>query len=359
MFTADIEKRYGDGTTISAAFDVDLAESRVSILFGPSGAGKTTLLRCIAGLETLTRGRIVFDGETWCDVLSGDWVPPQKRFIGYLFQDYALFPHLSVASNIEYGIRALGRSERRAAVGELSERLGIGSLLNRRPAELSGGQQQRVALARVLARRPKLLLLDEPFAALDEGTRDDIRGYLSRLLSDLGIPAIVVTHDWVDALAMGDRMVVIDKGKKLQEGPPREVLTRPAAAEVAAVVGVETLEQGSAKSRDAGTLTLAVGTTELVAVAPDSESQDFWVCIRGEDVTLEAGPETPSSARNRLRGTVIELVPKGPLTKVILDVGFPLVALVTRQSEADLGLAAGHTIYAVFKASIVHLIPRR
>ena len=359
MLQADIEKRFPDGTTIRAAFDLGGNPTGVSILFGPSGAGKTTLLRCIAGLERLTAGRVVFDGESWSNVSAGDWVSPQKRSVGYLFQDYALFPHLSIRANIEYGIRSLPSGDRQRRVGEIASRLGLQAILDHRPQELSGGQQQRAALARVLVRRPKLLLLDEPFAALDEATRDEVRSYLSGLLRELRIPAIVVTHDWVDALALGDHMIVMHKGRMLQAGPPQEVLTRPGAIEVASVVGIETVETGTVQNRTSGTLTLGVGSTQLVAVDPGTGERDFWVCIRGEDVTLETGTAVSSSARNRLGGKVEELVPKGALTKVVLDVGFPLAALVTRQSAIDLDLAPGRSVFAVFKASIVHLIPHR
>jgi molybdate transport system ATP-binding protein len=359
MFRADIQKDFAGGVTIEAAFDLDVEAAAVAVLFGPSGSGKTTLLRCIAGLERPTRGRVTFGSESWCDVDRGQWTPPQRRQVGYLFQDYALFPHLSVARNVGYGIHELGKIARRDRVTEVARRLGLGGLLDRYPHELSGGQQQRVALARVLARRPRLLLLDEPFSALDLGTREEVRSYLSELLAEFRVPAIVVTHDWADALALGDSMIVLRDGRMLQSGSPQEVLTRPAATAVASIVGVETVEEGLRTRGGAGMVTLRVGSTELVAVDRGTNEDEFWVCIRGEDVTLETSPVASSSARNHLDGQVVEIIPKGPLTKVILDVGFPLVALVTRQSALDLELVAGKRVRSVFKASIVHLIPRR
>ena len=236
--------------------------------------------------------------------------------------------------------------------------LGLGELLDRMPGQLSGGQQQRVALARVLVRQPDLLLLDEPFSSLDAPTREEVRSQLARLLRTLSIPAIVVTHDWVDALTLGDEMIVISDGRILQRGSPQEVLTKPQHREVAAAVGVETVAKGSIETRAAGIVTLRVGACLLVAVDPGGDDRDFYVCVRGEDVTLEKGSPGASSARNHLPGRVREIVPTGVLTKVIVDVGFDLVSLVTRQAAEDLDLFPGAEILAAFKASIVHLIPR-
>ncbi len=171
-------------------------------------------------------------------------------------------------------------------------------------------------------------------------------------------PALVVTHDWVDALALGDEMMVLNRGLLLQRGSPQEVLTRPAPREVAAAVGVDTIVQGRVVERDGGVVRLRVGTAELIGVDPGGQETSFWVCIRGEDVTLEQGLALRSSARNHLSGHVKDLLPQGTLTKVVLDVGFELVALVTRQASQDLDLAPGVPVSAVCKASIVHLIPR-
>src|SRR6266849_9136146 len=170
--------------------------------------------------------------------------PPQARGVGYLFQDYALFPHLTVAGNIMYAIHDLDSRERRARLDEMIRLLRLEGLEDRRPAQLSGGQQQRVALARVLARRPRLLLLDEPLSALDAATRDHVRSELAQLFRTLNIPVILVTHDWVDALTLGDQMLLMSGGRVLQVGPPQEVFTRPQHPEVAAAVGVETVVAG-------------------------------------------------------------------------------------------------------------------
>ena len=278
-------------------------------------------------------------------------MPPQKRPIGYLFQEYALFPHLRVRDNIGYGVR-----RNPGVVERVAAKLKVHDLLDRRPSELSGGQQQRVALARVLAREPRLLLLDEPLSALDAATRDHVRAELAHLLRGLEIPAVVVTHDWVDALTLGDHMIVMNSGRVLQTGAPQEVFTRPQHREVAAAVGVETVVAGRVRQRQGGLAILEVGSAQLAAADPGGQDTEFYVCIRGEDVTVEKGRAEQSSARNHLRGTVLDAVAAGILMKVILDVGFELVALVTRQAVADLELRKGTEVFAVFKASAVHLI---
>ena len=345
LLIADIDKQFDGGPHVEASIRISDAAS-ITILFGPSGAGKTTVLRCIAGLEKLTSGRIVFDRQDWTKI------PPQKRPVGYLFQEYALFPHLRVRDNIGYGVK-----QSPGVVEQVASMLRVNDVLDRWPSELSGGQQQRVALARALARKPRLLLLDEPLSALDAATRDHVRAELAHLLRSLGIPAIVVTHDWVDALTLGDQMLVMSGGRVLQSGAPQEVFSRPQHREVAAAVGVETVVSARIERREGGVAVLRVGSGSLAAADPGGEELDFYVCIRGEDVTLEKGRAEQSSARNHLRGIVAEIAPAGVLIKVVVDVGFELVALVTRQAVTDLELAKGAGIFAVFKASAVHLIP--
>ena len=346
LLTADIDKKFEGGLRIEASLHIP-GGAAVTILFGPSGSGKTTVLRCISGLENLTSGRIIFKDQDWTHL------PPQKRPVGFLFQEFALFPHLRVRENIAYG--AKGRT---GTVDRVAAMLKVSDVLDRRTFELSGGQQQRVALARALAREPQLLLLDEPLSALDAATRDHVRSELAHLLRTLGIPAIVVTHDWVDALTLGDWMLVMDRGRILQTGPPQEVFTKPQHREVAAAVGVETVVSGRVLRRGAGVATLQVGSSELAAADPGGEIVDYYVCIRGEDVTLEKGRAEQSSARNHLQGVVVDVIPAGILTKVLVNVGFELVGLVTRQAVEDLGLTKDAHIFAVFKASAVHLIAK-
>ena len=360
LLTANIVRTFKSGATIRVSLDIDPA-SLVTVLFGPSGAGKTTILRSIAGLEPLDEGRIVFKERVWDDVSQNIHLPPQQRSIGYLFQDYALFPHLSVRQNIAYGIDQIPELERARKVQEIAERIQVEALLDRKPSQLSGGEQQRVALARSLVRNPEFLLLDEPLSALDGPTRDRVRGELARLLRTLQLPAIVVTHDWIDALSLGDRLVVMSRGCVLQSGAPADVFARPEHAEVAAAVGMETVASGVVKERRNGSLTLQVGGAELVAVDPhpqDVGQSRYFVCIRGENITIETGRADQSSARNHLRGVVKEIAPGGTLWRVTVDVGTDVVALLTRQALDDMGLTTGSEVYAVFKASAVHLIGR-
>jgi molybdate transport system ATP-binding protein len=238
--TFEIVRRFRRGPHVAARAAWPLAQDRVTVLFGPSGAGKTTILRALAGLDRPDAGAIAFDGETWFDAARGVHVRPQARRVGLLFQEYALFPHLSVEGNVAFGIAGRPRAERRARVAELAASFGIGDLLRRRPAELSGGQRQRVALARALAPGPRLLLLDEPLSALDGPTREALRGELRQLLERTEAPAIVVTHDRADALALGHRLAVVVAGEIRQVGPVERVFAAPADADVARVVGATT-----------------------------------------------------------------------------------------------------------------------
>jgi len=231
-------------------------------------------------------------------------------------------------------------------------------LEERRPAQLSGGQQQRVALARVLARRPRLLLLDEPLSALDAPTREQVRGELRGLLRSQDTPAVCVTHDWVEALALADEVAVLDGGRRVQIGPPDEVFSRPADAAVAAIVGVETVVTGRVAERIDDLAALEVGGVRLWAVEATGRKEEFYLCIRAEDVTLEIGSRPSSSARNHLTGRVTEVLPAGPVSRVAVDCGFILTALVTRQAARDLALQPGTPVTATVKASAVHLIPR-
>lgn len=358
MLTADISRSFKTGLGVRASLQID-AGPQVTVLFGPSGAGKTTILRCIAGLEPITEGKIVFRTQVWADASRGIHLPPQKRSVGYLFQEYALFPHLSVRDNIGYGMPKGRKEKRNETIRSIAGRLQVESLLERNPSDLSGGEQQRVALARALARSPELLLLDEPLSALDGPTRERVREELARLLRSLRLPAILVTHDWIDALRLGDRLVVIHRGAVLQTGAPQEVFAKPQHAEVAAAVGMENVVVGTVLRRAGGSVTLQVGLAEFIAVDPQDGKSEYFVCIRGENIALETDRAGQSSARNHLQGFIREVVPAGTLWRVTLDVGCELVALVTRQALDDMGLTAGREVFAVFKASAVHLIGRQ
>ncbi len=236
---ADFIKKHEGGAVIHGSVRMPGGAHSVTVLFGPSGCGKTTVLRCLAGLEHPGEGSICFGDETWLDAKAGVCLTPQQRGIGFVFQDYALFPHLDVATNIAYGLANLDKAERRARVEAIMERYDLAAVAHQYPGQLSGGQQQRAALARAVVCRPRLLLLDEPLSALDTALREDLRADLHQQLRSLEIPVILVTHDRAEARLLGDQLVVMHGGKVRQAGTAPEVFARPVDAEVARVLGLE------------------------------------------------------------------------------------------------------------------------
>ncbi|MEI7706368.1 MAG: ABC transporter ATP-binding protein [Deltaproteobacteria bacterium] len=354
----DLVRRFPRGPVVSARGAWPLDGERVTVLFGPSGSGKTTVLRALAGLDRPDEGRIVFEGETWFDAGRGIHVPPQRRHVGLLFQDYALFPHLSVRANVGYGLHSVPKAERDGRIDELAGRFGIADLLGRKPGELSGGQRQRVALARAIAPGPRLLLLDEPLSALDGPTRESLRGELRELLVRTGVPAVVVTHDRLEALALGDRMAVLVGGSIRQVGPVPQVFTNPVDAEVARAVGTENVLPAKVTRSEMGLLVLEAGGAEILAVDPGSAGDEVYACIRAEDVVLESLERHGSSARNRLEGTVVSRQEEGALVRVRVACGPTLVVLVTRESADRMGLAPGLRVVAVVKAPGVRVVAR-
>jgi molybdate transport system ATP-binding protein len=367
---AQFEKHFPGGPVIRGALRLRADGPSVTVLFGPSGSGKTTILRCLAGLERPDSGHVRFGDETWYDSARRiDWAP-QRRGVGYLFQEHALFPHLTIAGNIAYGLGGVPGLDKRRRVAEAVRLLGLEGLEGRYPNQLSGGQRQRVALARALVRRPRLLLLDEPLSALDAPTREQLRWELRRLLLDVGTPTLLVTHDRVEAIALGDWVVVLCEGRVCQEGPVAEVFSRPATVEVVRVVGIETVEPASVLGVVDGLATVAVASIQLIALASSFPARECYVCIRAEDVILEkeeaasstaregGGGGRASSARNRLVGHVKGMVPEGPMVRVLVDCGFALAALVTHQACQDLQMRAGDRVSALVKAPAIHLVPR-
>src|SRR5947199_7395898 len=210
--TAEFEKHFPGGTVIQVELRRPADAFSLTVLFGPSGSGKSTTLRCLAGLDRPQRGTIRFGDEIWSDAARGIFLPPQRRRIGYLFQDYALFPHLRVAQNIGYGLSKIATPERRQRIEEITALLRLAGLEDRHPRQISGGERQRVALARALVCRPRLLLLDEPLSALDAPLREQLRRELRRWLAQLAIPAVLVTHDRSEALSLSDYVVVFHNG---------------------------------------------------------------------------------------------------------------------------------------------------
>jgi molybdate transport system ATP-binding protein len=361
------QRTYRGGPSVTAEFRLDLEPPGTLVLFGPSGSGKTTVLRCLAGLDRPDAGRIVCGDDTWFDATAQACVPPQRRQIGYLPQGFGLFPHLSVLSNLAYGIAGAGRAERERRTSELLTLLRLEGLENRRPGQLSSGQQQRVALGRALARRPRLLLLDEPLSSLDTPTREDLRVELRGLLQSAATPAIVVTHDRGEALALADQVAIVIGGSIRQIGRPEDVFDRPANEEIARTIGVETIVRGLVIRSGGGVLTIRVGDAELSAQGDVPAGRDVLVSIRAEEVAILPGVGAVgfdggvgvdgAGLRNRLTGRVAGTELRGPLLRVALDVGFRLIAVLTRQTFADLRVAPGDQVTALVSAAAIHVIP--
>jgi molybdate transport system ATP-binding protein len=313
-------------------------------LVGPSGSGKTTVLRAVAGLARPERGRVVLDGEVLYDAASGVALPPEERRVGFVFQDYALFPHMTVAQNIAYGSRN--------GTGELLERFRIAHLAGAKPAELSGGERQRVGLARALARDPGVLLLDEPLSALDPHTRAGLRLELKELLDALDLPVLLVTHDFHDAAVLADRVGALADGRVRQVGTPSELIAGPADAFVASFTGANVLA-GRARA-GAGGLTEVVLDGGGAVYSVDEAAGDVEVAIYPWDVSI-AREAPQDSALNHVTGPIGSLVFVGNRARV--QVG-GLVAEVTTASAARLGLEPGDVVTASFKAAATRLVER-
>ena len=358
--TASFTRRFAAGPVIRIDDLRAPDESGITVLFGASGSGKTTVLRCLAGLERPDTGLISFGDQVWCDSRRRHFLAPRQRQVGFVPQDYALFPHLNVAGNVAYGLNRLSTRDRQTRVAQTIGWLGLSGLEARLPRELSGGQQQRVALARALAPRPRLLLLDEPLSALDAPTRMRLRGELRGLLRQLQIPTLLVTHDRQEALTLADQLVILHEGSVIQQGPVQAVFSRPHSLAAAGILAVETIAPGTILAINDGLAAVAVNGRELTALADElaTGAKSVFVCIRAEDVILSLAGDGPNSPRNRLAGAVRCLLREGPLVRVDVDCGFPLMALLTKQACHDLDLREGTEVLALIKAPHIHLIPR-
>ena len=357
---ASFVKHFAAGTSIQVENLHTLAQPGITVLFGASGCGKTTVLRCLAGLERPDAGHIHFNGQVWSDTDKHVFLPARARHIGFVPQDYGLFPHLTVERNVAYGLDKIAPHQRRQRVTEMLDWLGLDGLARRLPHELSGGQQQRVALARALATRPCLLCLDEPLSALDTPTRQRLRGELRGWLQHFDIPTLLVTHDRQEAVALGDELLVMHDGQLVQQGLVHEVFSRPTSLAVASILAIETILPGLLVDAAEGLVTIAVNGVRLIALDADLPvgTRNVFVCIRAEDVILSIGQNDHGSPRNRLSGIVRQLTQEGPLVRVEMDCGFPLLALLTTQACRDLSLDTGCAVHAVIKAPKIHLLAR-
>ncbi len=345
------------GRGVEVAVDVPAGE--VIALLGPNGAGKSTLLSVISGSVRPNNGRVVLDGRVLVDSVTGQWLPSHRRGVALLDQRSLLFPHLSVLANVAFGPRSAGRSRRDAdatARGWLDQ-VDAADLAERRPGQLSGGQAQRVAIARALAVRPSVLLLDEPFAALDAAVTPVLRRLLRRVLAQTGITAFVATHDILDALALADRALVLDGGRVVEDGPVRSVLTRPRSAFAARIAGIDLIAGVAAPHG----LHTPAGDQVSGILDPD--------CVVGEPavalfspaaVAVHLNPPT-GSPRNHFPVVIADLEPRGELVRVraaeAAEGSAGLVADLTAESAADLDLVPGLAVHFAVKATEVRIYP--
>ncbi len=341
--------------------DVDLAlpAQGVTALFGPSGCGKTTVLRALAGLERAA-GRVALGDEIWQDDASGRFVPTHQRALGYVIQESALFPHLSVAQNLDYGRRRIAPAQRRIELGQVVDLLGLAPLMARRPDTLSGGERQRVAIARALATSPRLLLMDEPLAALDAARKAEVLPYLDRLHRELALPAVYVSHALEEVARLAHHLVLMDAGRVVAAGPMADLMAR--------------LDLPTARGEGAGVVLDAVVAERdtdwqlaRLQVGPATAGGDFSVWVRDQglpvgqavrvrllarDVSLASGPLAGSSIGNQLQGVVEAIAddehPSLALVRVRVGAS-PVVARLTRRSSHALGLQPGMPVWAQVK----------
>ena len=344
------------------ALDVDLQlpGRGVTALYGHSGSGKTTCLRCIAGLERAEQGFVQVNDEVWQDSDQQIFVPPHKRALGYVFQEASLFPHLSVLANLEFGLKRIPKQQRRVDMTHATELLGIGHLLDRHPQHLSGGERQRVGIARALLTSPKLLLMDEPLAALDSQRKSEILPYLQRLHDELDIPVLYVSHSQDEVARLADHIVLLSDGKALASGPIGETLARldlPLALGDDAGVVIE--GHVSAYDPDYQLLTLQLPGTALnirVAHTPMDAGQALRCKVQARDVSLSLHNVEHSSILNRLPVTVISEMGADNAAHVLIRLdaaGTPLLARITRYSRDQLRVHPGQQLWAQIKAVAV------
>ena len=341
----------------SAGFTLDVAftaSSGFTILFGASGSGKTTLLDCIAGLQTPEAGRIAIGETTLFDHDTSVNLPPSRRSVGYLLQSLALFPHMTVQQNVQYGLNALEPSQRETRCRDILNQFRIASLTQRRPSEISGGERQRVALARTLVTRPRALLLDEPLTALDVAVKSQILDDLRAWNREQGIPILYVTHHREEVFALGEKVIALDAGRIVARGSPHEVLQRPHLETVAQLVGFENIfdcvfvaahpEQGTMTCRIAGTaLDLEVPLTRV------EDTRPVRVGIRAGDILLASTAPQGLSARNVLPGTISALEQRDVMVIAKVDCGAALEVHLTPAARQAMHLQVGSHVWLVAK----------
>lgn len=342
---ADFIKRF-PGISINGQFTWQDRPRRITALFGPSGCGKTTILRCLAGLEQPDEGHIRVFGEEWCDVPRWVHVSPQRRRVGFLFQEYMLFPHLSVWDNIGFG--ATVNASRRSRIEELVRRFQLTGLERRFPRQLSGGQQQRVALARALAAQPRLLCLDEPLSAVDGPTRIDLGIALRDWLHEAQLPALIVSHDAVEVQSLADDVTVLHDGQICQAGSVAEVWRQPVDAVVARIVGFDNFIPVIILGGDSKTLQVSHGDWRLKGMTRLQAAQGFeaTACIRADDIRCVPVIASQTIPATRVVATIQEVIPEGGRSRLRLKLasGERLQSVIPREAAAVLTLQPGATV---------------
>lgn len=353
--------------TLNASFELNVdftVQPGINILFGPSGAGKTTLLDCIAGLSRPDAGQLNIAGRMLFDSANRVNVPVTKRNIGYVFQDLALFPHLSVEANVGYGLSSLAVAERKGRVTQALESIGIASLAQRRPSELSGGERQRVALARALVTKPSILLLDEPLAALDLPVRMKIADDLRRSIQSAPIPVLYVTHSRDEVFMLGEHLLVLERGRIIAEGTPHRVLSAPRGETVAQLAGFENIFDATVASihEDRGTMTCRLGTSEgnpvelETPLVHSAAGDHLRVGISAGDILLATEKPAGLSARNILHGRLLSLGQRDAIIDARIDCGIEFAAHLTLSARDSLGLVPGHEVWVIVKTHSCHLL---
>ncbi len=351
-------ERKQDGFQLHA--EATLPGIGVTALFGASGSGKTSLLRCIAGLDQVENGHLTVNGECWQDSSKGLFVSPHRRALGYVFQEAALFPHLRVKANLEYGWRRTPGTERKGNLNHICDILGIGKLLQRYPNQLSGGEKQRVALGRALLNSPQLLLMDEPMAALDRPRKAEIMPYLERLHAEADIPILYVTHDLEELARIADHLVLIEQGHILKQGPLAEMFANidlPIARDENAGAVIQTRITRHDDEYHLTHLQFCGGEI-LVSRIERATGEPLNIRIHARDVSLALQPPGESSILNVVQAVVTDILDQGAgRIMVRLDAGgTPLLARITHKSQSRLGLQIGTAVYAQIKSvALTHL----
>jgi molybdate transport system ATP-binding protein len=349
--------------TLDVAFDVPPG---FTILFGASGSGKTTTLRSISGIVRPDAGRIAIDEEVLFDSAERVDLAIRKRGVGYVFQDLALFPHLTALANVEFGMSSLPQRYRRPRAEAMMEALHISHAGGRKPREISGGEAQRVALARALASQPRMLLLDEPLSAIDEATKQGIISDLKSINRELRLPIIYVTHSRQEAVSLGERVIVYEQGRVVALGEPISVFGTPITASVARLTGVENIFNGLVvgKSEDSGTVTVevsdAMGSCHVdVPFGNQALGEHVTIAVPSGDILLATEEPRSTSLRNRMRGKITAIEEELNRTVVRVNAGVIWSASVTRQAVSELELSESQEVWLAFKTHSCYLVDRR